>query len=159
MADVTQRAASLGDVEGIWGLMRQVAAAVPFALEDEADQERVLSELMACCTSGLSPIAVGADQTVVGALLVRRDDFDWCLRNGETVHVAYAAVAPDHRYGGVLRALVADVQTRKVPVLASVRSGNTLGLADDLAALGFAPAETLEKGWGDLFLWQPASAA
>ena len=52
MAEVTQRAASLGDLKDLWGLMRQVAADIPFDLKSEAEQESLLSELMACCTSG-----------------------------------------------------------------------------------------------------------
>ncbi len=155
MDELTQRAASLGDLKDIWDLLRQVAAGIPFDLESEAAQENMLTELMACCTSGLSPVAVGKDKTIVGALLVRRDDFEWGFRNGDAVHVSYAAIAPSHRDQGVLRALVAEIQERKVPVFASVKSGNQLGLADELKALGFAHECAAESGWGDLYRWQP----
>jgi ribosomal protein S18 acetylase RimI-like enzyme len=155
MAELTQRAASLADLKDIWGLMRRTAADVPSDFKSEAEQESILSELMACCISGLSPIALGEDKTVVGALLVRRDDFEWGFRNGDAVHVAYAAIAPDHRDQGVLQALVADIQSRKVPVFASVKSGNQLGLAEELQKLGFAHECTATSGWGDLYKWQP----
>jgi ribosomal protein S18 acetylase RimI-like enzyme len=158
MAELTHRVASLSDLKSIWGLMRQVAPCIPFDLDSEAAQENLLSELMACCTSGLSPVAVGDDKTIVGALLVRRDDFEWGFRNGDAVHVSYAAVAPSHRDQGVLRALLTEIQSRKVPVFASVKSGNQLGLSDELKALGFAQECAAENGWGDLYKWQPAPA-
>jgi ribosomal protein S18 acetylase RimI-like enzyme len=154
MVELAQRAASLGDLKDIWGLMGRVAADVPFDFKNEAEQESVLSELMACCISGLSPIAIGADKSVVGALLVRRDDFEWGLRNSNAVHLAYAAIAPEHRDNGVLQTLVSEVQSRKVPVFASVKAGNE-GLADALQKLGFAHECTATSGWGDLYKWQP----
>lgn len=155
MTELTKRAASLGDVPGIWGLMKQVAADIPFDLGNEAAQESMLSELMACCTSGLSPVAVGDDKAIVGALLVRRDDFEWGFRNSEAVHVAYAAIAASHRQQGVLRSLLAEIQQRKVPVLASVKSGDQIGFSDTLKELGFAHECTAASGWGDLYKWQP----
>jgi len=45
-------------LKDIWGLLRQTANDIPFDLESEADQENVLTEIMACCTSGLSPIVL-----------------------------------------------------------------------------------------------------
>ncbi len=155
MVELAQRMASLGDLKDIWGLIRLVAADIPFEVENEAAQEGVLSELMACCASGLSAVAVGEDKAIIGALLVRRDDFEWGLRNSKAVHVSYAAVAPSHRDQGVLRALVAELQQRAVPVIASVKSGNQLGLADDLKQLGFAHAAAAASGWGDLYQWRP----
>ncbi len=157
MAEVLQRAASLGDLKNIWGLMGRVAADIPFDFKNEAEQQSVLTELMACCTSGLSPIAVGEDKAIIGALLVRRDDFEWGFRNSDAIHVSYAAVASTHRDQGVLQALVAEVQARKVPVFASVKSGDQLGLADELKKLGFAHECTAQSGWGDLYKWQPAA--
>lgn len=157
MAELTQRAATLTDMKDIWGMLRQTAASIPLNLESEAAQENILTELMACCTSGLSPVAVGKDKEIVGALLVRRDDFEWGFRNGGAVHVSYAAIAPGHREQGVLRGLVEEVQGRKVPVFASVKSGNQIGLAEELEKLGFAHECTAASGWGDLYRWQPAS--
>jgi hypothetical protein len=156
MGDVTQRAASLADLKDVWGLVRQVAGDIPCDLGSEAAQESILSELMMCCTSGLSPIAVGDDKEIVGALLARRDDFEWGFRNSNVIHVSYAAIAPSQKEQGVLRALVADVQGQKVPVLVSVKSGDKFGLADKLKELGFAHESTAEGGWGDLYKWQPA---
>ena len=156
MTDLSQRAAALSDLKDIWNLMRQVAVDIPFNVESEPEQQSVLTELMACCTSGLSPVAIGDDKAIIGALLVRRDDFDWGFRNGDTVHVSYAAVAPSHRDQDVLRALIAGVQERKVPIFVSVKSGNQFGLADKLKELGFAHECAAASGWGDLYSWEPA---
>lgn len=155
MSEVKQRAASLTDLKDVWGLVRENAGDIPFDAESEAAQESVLSELMRCCTSGLSPIALGEDKSVVGALLARRDDFEWGLRNANFIHVAYAAVAPGQRDKGLLKSLFAKVQEQKVPVLVSVKSGEKLGLADELKALGFEHECKAESGWGDLYKWQP----
>jgi hypothetical protein len=104
----------------------------------------------------LSPVAVGEDKTIIGVLLVRRDDFEWGFRNSDALHVSYAAIAPSHRDHGVLPALVAQIQERKAPVFASVKSGNQLGLADELKKLGFAHECAATSGWGDLYKWQPS---
>lgn len=155
MGEVKQRAASLADLKDVWSLVRESAGDIPFDVDNEAAQESVLSELMRCCTSGLSPIALGEDKSVVGALLARRDDFEWGMTNANIIHVAYAAVAPAQRDKGLLKSLFAKVQEEKVPVLVSVKSGEKLGLADELKALGFAHECTAESGWGDLYKWQP----
>jgi ribosomal protein S18 acetylase RimI-like enzyme len=159
MAELTQRPASLGDLKGIWGLMRLVAADIPVELESEAAQESALSELMMACTSGLSPVAFGEDKTVVGAVLVKRDEFDWGLRNGGSVQMSYAAIAPDYREQGVLRALVGEIQQRGVPVIARVRNGEKLGLAEGLKALGFTHDAAAANEGGDVYKWQPPATA
>lgn len=156
MTDVKHRSASLSDLKDIWGLVKTISGDIPFDAASEAAQESVLSELMRCCTSELSPVAVGEGKSIVGALLVRRDDFEWGLRNAEVVHVSYAAVAPSHRDKGVLAAMLTELQARKVPVLVSVKNGNQLGLVDELKKLGFAQEATAESGWGDLYKWSPA---
>lgn len=158
MTELTMRMASLSDAEGIWGLLRQVSADIPFRMEEEAEQESMLSEMMACCTSGLSPIVTDKQGKVVGALLARRDDLEWGLRNREAVHVAYAAVTPDLRGADVLARLFAALQGRNVSILASVKAGERQGLADGLGKLGFVHEATAGSGWGDLYQWTPAAA-
>lgn len=156
MAELTQRAASLSDLKDIWGLMRQTAGDIPFDLASEAAQESILSEIMACCTSGLSPVAISNNKEVVGALLVRRDDFEWGFTNGNALHFVYAAIAPSCREEGVLNALVCALLERNVRVFASVKSGNNLGLAQELENLGFSHECKAASGWGDLYKWQPS---
>lgn len=155
MAELTRRMASLSDVQGLWGLLRQAAAAVPFNAEDEADQETLLSELVACCTSGLSLVVVDHEKGIVGALLARRDTFEWGFRNSEAIHVTYAAVAPAAKGEEVLPALLGELQGRKVPLLASVKSGEQLGFAAALGGLGFTHEVKALNGWGDLYQWTP----
>jgi ribosomal protein S18 acetylase RimI-like enzyme len=156
MAELTQRPASLGDLKGIWGLMRLVAADIPLELDSEAAQESMLSELMVCCTLGLSPVALGEDKSVVGAILVKRNELDWGLRNGNSVQLSYAAVAPDYRDQGVLKALVGEIQQRGVPVFATVKSGDKLGLAEGLTALGFTHESAAANEGGDIYKWKPS---
>lgn len=156
MADLKHRTAALSDLKDIWGLIRQTANDIPFDLGSEACQENILTEIMACCTSGLSPIVLDEKRAVIGALLVRRDEFEWGFRNSPAVHLSYAAIAPDHRDQNVLASLVNEVQGRKVPVFASVKNGNQLGLADELKKLGFQHECTAASGWGDLYKWEPS---
>jgi len=155
MAELKQRTASLSDLKDIWVLIREAAPDIPFDLANERAQESVLSEVMACCTSGLSPLVIGDDKTIVGALLVRRDDFEWGFRNSKAVHVSYAAIATTSRGQSVLGSLLARIKEQGVPVFASVKSGDKLGLADHLKELGFAHECTAASGWGDLYKWQP----
>lgn len=146
-------------MKDIWSLLRQTAEDIPFDIENEASQENILTEVMACCTSGLSPVAVDQDKAIIGALLVRRDDFEWGFRNSDAVHVSYAVVARSHHDHGVLASLVAEVQEKKVPVFASVKSGNPVGLSDELKKLGFEHECTAASGWGDLYKWLPPANA
>ena len=158
MAELTRRMASLSDVQGIWGLLRQASSDIPFKVEDEREQESLLSELVACCTSGLSPVLVDNEKGIVGALLARRDDFEWCFRNSEAIHVAYAAVAPAVRDAKVLPTLLGELQGKKVPLLASVKSGEQAGFAAALGELGFTHEAKAESGWGDLYQWTPPAS-
>jgi hypothetical protein len=157
MTETAQRSASLKDLKDIWGLMKGVSGDIPFDLSSEAAQESLLSEIMSCCTSGLSPVALGEDKSVVGALLVRRDDFEWGFRNSDAIHLSYAAIASSHKDKGILGSLIASLQEQKVPIFASVKSGNQFGLADELVKLGFVHECKAESGWGDLYKWQPPS--
>ena len=81
MADLAHRNASLDDMKDLWALMRQTAADIPCSIESESDQERALTEIMKCCTAEFSPVVLDAKRNVVGALLARRDELDWGLRN------------------------------------------------------------------------------
>ena len=155
MAETAQRAASLADLKDIWGLMKQAAGDIPFDLESEAAQESLLTEIMSCCTSGLSPVALGEDESVIGALLVRRDDFEWGFRNSDAIHLSYAAIASSYKDKGVLGSLIAKLQEQKVPIFASVKSGDQFGLTDGLTKLGFIHECRAASGWGDLYKWQP----
>jgi hypothetical protein len=155
MAQLVQRTAELTDLKNIWNLIREVAAEVPFDLADEKAQQSVLSELVRCCTSGISLVAVGPDKAIVGAVMARRDDLEWGIANKDVAHIIYAAVAPSAKGNGVLKGLVTAVQGGKVPVYASVKSGEKLGRADQLKELGFAHELTAVNGWGDLYRWQP----
>jgi hypothetical protein len=158
MAELKQRTAELTDLKNVWNLIREVAAEVPFDLADDKAQQSVLSELVRCCTSGISLLAVGPDKSIVGAVMARRDDLEWCVGNNNVAHIIYAAVAPSAKGNGVLKGLVSGVQNGKVPVYASVKSGETLGLADQLKELGFAHSFTAVNGWGDLYRWEPPAA-
>ncbi|MFG1430179.1 hypothetical protein V5F44_06110 [Xanthobacter sp. V2C-8] len=158
MAELTQRTASLADVQGLWGLLRRVSADVPFRLEDEREQEAILSEVAACCASGLSPIAIDNERGIVGALLARRDDLEWGLRNNPAVHVAYAAMAPAFRGTDLFAGLLGEVKGLGVAVLASVKAGDRQGFAEALGAQGFIHQRRAASGWGDLYRWTPAAA-
>ncbi|MBO0750694.1 MAG: hypothetical protein J2P53_01175 [Bradyrhizobiaceae bacterium] len=155
MTELVQRTAELGDLKNIWNLMREVAAEVPFDLTDEKAQQSVLSELMRCCTSGISLVALDPGKAIVGAVMARRDDLEWGFRNGNVPHIIYVAVAPSAKGNGVLKGLVSGVQDARLPVYASVKSGEQIGLANELKELGFALECTAANGWGDLYRWQP----
>jgi hypothetical protein len=152
MDGLMRRTASLADLKAIWELVKDGADDIAFDVESAAAQEAMLSEIMACCTSGLSPLAVD-DDGLVAALLVRRDDFEWGFRNSPAVHVAVATVARKPEQLGLLDALIADVQARGAPVFASVKKGDQLGLENLLRRSGFVHEAAAESGWGDLYAW------
>lgn len=155
MSDLAQRSASLSDMKDIWVLMRESAAALPFDVENEAEQERVLTEVMECCTAEMSPLVVDGKQSVVGALLAKRDQFDWGFRNKKTINVSLAAVAASHRDQGVLKMLIEEICKHDVPVYVGVKTGDGHGLAAELKGSGFSLEETCESG--ELYKWEPSA--
>ncbi|MEP9348959.1 hypothetical protein [Xanthobacter sp. KR7-225] len=145
--------ATLGDMPRIWTFVRDAAGQIPFALESEREQEAVLSELMASLSSGFTQVAFDAGGAVQGALLARRDTFEWGFRNSPALHVTYAALAPEAAAADLVPALLAPLKEGRAPIYFSVRAGNALDLAALLPSLGF---EHLAKSpWGDLYLWEP----
>lgn len=153
MSAVTSQMASLADLGRLWAFLREAAPQIPFQLDSDLDQEEVLSELMACCTSGLSPFVLDAEQKVTGALLVRHDTFEWGFRNSPALHITYAALAAEGGSADLVSALVTALQEKKVPLYFSVKSGNGLELPAMIEALGFA--HLAKSPWGDLYLWEP----
>lgn len=156
MADLAHRNASLDDMKDLWALMRQTAASIPCSIESESDQERALTEIMKCCTAEFSPVAFDAKRNLVGALLARRDELDWGLRNVETINVAVAAVSDSHRQDGVLKMLIEAILKRNAPVYVEVKAGEAQGLAAELKGCGFSLAKA-EEG-AELYKWEPAAA-
>ncbi len=155
MSDLAQKNASLNDMKEIWALMRDSAAELPFDVENEAEQERVLTEVMECCTAEMSPLVVDGKKAVVGALLAKRDQFDWGFRNKKTINVSLAAVAASHRDQGVLKMLIDEICKQETPVYVGVKTGEGHGLAVELKGSGFSLEETNESG--ALYKWEPSA--
>jgi hypothetical protein len=157
VADLKHRNASLADMKDLWALMRQTAAEIPCSIESESDQEHALTEIMKCCTAEFSPIIVDANRNVVGALLARRDELDWGMRNAEAINVSVAVVSASYREQGVFKMLIDAILKRNAPVYIEVKDGDTQGLAAELKGCGFSIAKA-EEGAG-LYKWEPAPEA
>jgi hypothetical protein len=157
VADLAHRNASLDDMKDLWALMRQTAADIPCSIESESDQERALTEIMKCCTAEFSPIVFDSKRTVVGAMLARRDELDWGLRNAETINVLLAVVSAGHRDQGVFKMLIEAILKRNVPVYVEVKAGEAQGLAAELKGCGFSLAKA-EEGV-ELYKWEPTAEA
>jgi GNAT superfamily N-acetyltransferase len=155
VADLAHRIALLDDMKDLWALVRRTAADIPCSLESESDQEYALTEIMKCCTAEFSPVVVDAKRNVVGAMLARRDELDWGLRNVETINVALAAVSADHREQGVFKMLIEAILKRNAPVYIEVKAGEAQGLATELKGSGFSLAKA-EEG-SELYKWEPAA--
>jgi hypothetical protein len=157
MTDLTRRTATLNDMKTIWSLVREVAADVPVDLSTDAGQERMLTEIMIGCSSDLSPVAVGKDKAILGVLLARRDENEWGLWNGNVIHVTQAVIAPGEKDKGLLQALLAELQAKKLPIHVSVQPGAVL--ADEIKKLGFELAVGAADGKGELYVWDPPASA
>jgi hypothetical protein len=144
-------------MKDLWALMRLTAADIPCPIESESDQERALTEIMKCCTAEFSPVILDAKRNVVGALLARRDELDWGLRNTETLNVSLAAVSADHRGSGAFKVLIEAILKRNAPVYVEVKAGEGQGLATELKGCGFALSKS-EDG-AELYKWEPAAEA
>lgn len=157
MADLTYRNVSLDDMKELWGLIRETAADIPCSIESETDQERALTEIMKCCTAEFSPIVIDEKRRIVGALLARRDELDWGLRNVETINVLLAVASASDRERGVFKMLIDALLKRNAPVYVRVNSGEAQGLTAALKGCGFSVANT-EEG-AELFKWEPTAEA
>jgi hypothetical protein len=157
VADLAYRSASLDDMGALWALMKQTAADIPCSIESASEQERALTEIMKCCTAELSPVVLDAKRHVVGALLARRDELDWGLRNAETINVSLAAVSASHRENGAFKVLIETILKRNAPVYVDVKVGEGQGLTAELKACGFSLTKS-EEG-AELYKWEPAAKA
>lgn len=157
VAELEHRNASLDDMKDLWALMRQTAADIPCPIESDSDQERALTEIMKCCTAEFSPVVLDGKRNVVGALLARRDELDWGLRNVETINVSLAAVSASHRGNGVFKSLIEAILKRNAPVYIEVKAGDAQGLATELKGCGFSLTKTDDGA--ELYKWEPAAEA
>lgn len=157
VAELEHRNASLDDMKDLWALMRQTAADIPCPIESDSDQERALTEIMKCCTAEFSPVVLDGKRNVVGALLARRDELDWGLRNVETINVSLAAVSASHRGNGVFKSLIEAILKRNAPVYIEVKAGDAQGLAAELKGCGFSLTKTDDGA--ELYKWEPAAEA
>lgn len=112
---------------------------------------------MKCCTAEFSPIVLDAKHNVVGALLARRDEFDWGLRNAETISVSLAALSANGREEGAFKVLIEAILKRNAPVYVEVKAGEAQGLAAELKGCGFSLTKS-EDG-AEFYKWVPAAEA
>lgn len=157
MAELALRKASLDDMGALWALMKQTAADIPCPIESESEQEWALTEIMKCCTAEFSPIVLDAKHNVVGALLARRDELDWGLRNAETISVSLAALSASGREEGAFKVLIEAILKRNAPVYVEVKAGEAQGLAAELKGCGFSLTKS-EDG-AEFYKWVPAAEA
>lgn len=157
MSEFTQRTVVIQDMQALWGLVRGAAADIPFPIQSEAEQERALSEIMACCASNESRVALDANGVVIGALLARRDQLDWGLFNGGAVNIAAIVVAAEYRDKGVGKALLEALIGAGGTLYINVKPTETQGLAAIVKELGFAsPGEGAPS---DLYKFEPPAKA
>jgi len=157
MSNFVHRNAQLEDMPAIWALVKQTAADIPVAVDTSADQERALSEIMACCAAELSPVAIDDDKNLVAVVLAKRDLLDWGLFNGGAINVSAIAVAPANRDQGLVKELLEKLIARGAPLYVNVRTGETQGVNAELKSLGFVAAAS--DAQGELYKWEPQAKA
>jgi len=152
VSELACREASLGDMKGIWDLLRGVADDIPVSIASDADQERALSNLMECCSDNCSAVVYNTEKEIVGALLAERDLLDLALANKETVNVRLTAAAAGHR-DAAFTMLFGALISRGAPIYISLPAGEGQALAQVLGDAGFSslPGE----GKAELFKWEP----
>ncbi len=156
LSEFTHRNASLRDMGALWALVRHAASDIPCSIESESDQERALTEIMKCCTAELSLVALDADRNLVGAVLARRDELDWGLRDKVTINVSLAAVSAACRDENLFKTLIDELRKRNAPIYIVAKPGEAQGLGDALKGSGFSLVQSDECG--ELFKWEPAPA-
>ncbi len=157
MSEFVHKEASLFDIEGIWGLLREVAAEISLPLASEAEQELALTRLMQCLSDECSTVVIGPENKVQGVLLAQRDLLDLALAGKETVNVCIVAVSQTPQRREVLDLLLASLMTRGAPAYVGVATSDTQGLADALKEKGFTQLQS--EGAADIYQWEPQASA
>ena len=157
MSELVHRAASLYDIEEIWGLARDVAADISLPLASDAEQERALTRIMQCLSDERSWVVVGPEKKILGALLAQRDLLDLALAKKETINVCMVAVAQSPLRAEALNLLLKPLVSQGAPVYVGVSTADAQGLADALKENGFTPLRS--EGGADIFKWEPPAPA
>ena len=141
MTALSFRPAAIGDAADIHALMLMLAADIPLATETLEQEEALYAALRKILAFGQSWVVLDGD-AIVGFVLVDSAEVGRHWGENEQLNLRYALVAPAFRDGDALDTLIGKVLERAVPITASVRDTNCVGLADRLAKLGFLEAES-----------------
>jgi hypothetical protein len=116
------------------------------SIETEVERRMIQTPVGECCLSGKSWVALDANGLVVGAILVRQDTDDF-----RALSLQYTAVGKSARGSGVFSALIDKVKNERVPLTATVLSGNKSHMIDRLLKKGFlnigADAQRANMRW------------
>jgi hypothetical protein len=141
MTALSYRPAATGDAADIHTLMLALAGDVPLATETLEQEEALYAALRKILAFGQSWVAL-ATEAIVGFVLVDSAEVGRHWGENELLNLRYALVAPAFRDGDALDTLLGKVLERAVPITASVRDTNRVGLADRLVKLGFREVES-----------------
>jgi len=141
MTALNYRPAAVSDAADIHALMLTLAGDIPLAVETLEQEEALYSALRKILAFGQSWVAFDGDR-IIGFLLVDSAEVGRHWGENELLNLRYAAVAPAFRDGDALDTLLGKVVERAVPITASVRDANRVGLADCLTKLGFREVES-----------------
>jgi ribosomal protein S18 acetylase RimI-like enzyme len=153
---IAYRLARVEDAPEIHTLLLRLAPEIPLLVDTLEREEALYALIRNCGRVGESWVALDAQERIVGFVLVDPEVLERHYAEHEIFDLRYAGVAPEHRGRGILRALIARVQARLVPITIIVPPHNRFDTAARLEKFGFR--ETGSAGGERIFRWEPGSA-
>lgn len=155
MAEIAHRPARLDDAAEIHALLLRLAPEIPLLVDTLEREEALYALVRNCARTGESWVGCDAAGQIVGFALVEPNQLGRHYAENEVLDLRHAGVAPEHRDGGALAALIAKVMARMQPVAVRVGAQDRTGLAECLRALGFREAGG--TGGEQVLRWQPGA--
>jgi hypothetical protein len=152
MTDIFEyRIATNNDEAGILTVLTEVAPEIPVELDGPERQAKIWTEIVQCCKSGKSLVAVEADGKVVGFILARPDAYE----NKAAIQMPYGGVTAAFRCRKIFSALVEKLKANGVPLIAHVLHDNKSDMENTLMKRGFTEIDYNAKQ--KKYLWLPAA--
>ncbi|WP_441252564.1 GNAT family N-acetyltransferase [Tardiphaga sp. 71_E8_N1_1] len=142
------RTATDADHSAIYDVLEEVGSEIPIELSDET-RAAAEYEIVTCCASGRSLVAIDDHQNVVGFALARPD-----LHTRGAVSLRYIGVSKDWRKSGIFAALTGQLLKAGAPLVTTVLTGNKSRMVELLTKKGFV--QTAKKESEANFRWDPA---
>jgi hypothetical protein len=104
------------DADGIFAVMEEVAPEIPLRLDTPEARKVIFNQVVQCCKSEGSCVAVDNAGRIVGFLLAEPDELERFHHDNQALHLPYGGVAKSMRKQGAFCRLIEMVMSCQVPL-------------------------------------------